>query len=100
MVKQSWMKKKQLLEHDFSIAGWALSILSEIRDDVRLNLDGDKWIDIEGVIAKLHVAPNPNSDFSNDKIVMIIDTFWKEFGGSRTKLESTGCVQEDFFYQQ
>ncbi len=40
MVKQSWMKRKQLLEHDFAVAGWALSILPEIRDDVRLNLDG------------------------------------------------------------
>ncbi len=44
MVKQSWMKRKQLLEHGFAIAGWALSILPEIREDVKSNLDGDKRI--------------------------------------------------------
>jgi len=85
MVKQSWMKRKQLLEHDFAIAGWALSILPEIRDDVRLNLDGDKRIAIERVIAKLHVAPNPNSKVANDEIDVIIDTFWKEFSDFQNK---------------
>ncbi len=85
MVKQSWMKRKQLLEHDFAIAGWSLSILPEIRDDVRLNLDGDKRIAIERVIAKLHVAPNPNSKVANDEIDVIIDTFWKEFSDFQNK---------------
>ncbi len=33
------MKRKQSLEHDFAVAGWALSILLEIRDDVKLNLE-------------------------------------------------------------
>ncbi len=27
MVKQSWIKRKELLEHDFTVTGWALSIL-------------------------------------------------------------------------
>ncbi len=85
MVKQSWMKRKQLLEHDFAIAGWALSILPKIREDVELNLDGDKRIAIERVIAKLHVAPNPNSKVANDEVVVIIDTFWKEFGDFQNK---------------
>ena len=30
MVKQSWMERKQLLEHDFAVADRALSILPEI----------------------------------------------------------------------
>ena len=85
MVKQSWMKRKQLLEHDFAIAGWALSILPEIREDVKLNLDGDKRIAIERVIAKLHVVPNPNSEVATDEVVVIIDTFWKEFGDFQNK---------------
>ncbi len=85
MVKQSWMKRKQLLEHDFAIAGWALSILPKIREDVELNLDGDKRIAIERVIAKLHVVPNPNSKVANDEVVVIIDTFWKEFGDFQNK---------------
>ncbi len=60
MIKQSWMKRKQLLEHDFAVTSWAISILPEIQYDIILNIDGDKRVAIEMVIAKLHVAPNPN----------------------------------------
>ncbi len=85
------MTRKQLLQHDFAVAGWASSILLEIRDDVRLNLDGDKRIAIERVIVKLHVAQNPNSKVVSDEIVVIIDTFWKEFGD--LKVSSPRCNQ-------
>jgi len=85
MAKQAWMKRKQLLDHDFAVTSWALSILPEIWDDVRLNLDGDKRMAIERVITKLHVAPNPKSNVANDKIDVIIDTFWKEFGHVQNK---------------
>ncbi len=67
------------------LAGWALSILPEIQDDVRLNLDSDKRMAMERVITKLHVAPNPNSNVANDEIDVIIDTFWKEFGHFQNK---------------
>ncbi len=87
MVKQSWMKRKQLLEHDFDVTGSVLSILLEIQDDARLNPDGDKRMAIRRVAAKLHVAPNPNSKVANSEIDVIIDTFWLEFGHFRTKLE-------------
>ncbi len=73
-MKQSQMKRNQLLEHDFAVTSLALSILLEIQDDVRMNLDGDKKMAIERVIAKLNVAPNPNSNIANDDIGVIIDT--------------------------
>ncbi len=63
----------------------ALSILPEIWDEVRLNLDGDKRMAIERVIAKLHMAPNPNSKVANDDIYNVNDTFWKEFGHFQIK---------------
>ena len=44
-----------------------------------------KRMSIERVIAKLHVAPNPNSKVANDEVVVIIDTFWKEFGDFQNK---------------
>ncbi len=75
MIKQSWMKRKQLPEHDFAVTCWVLSILPEIGDDVSLNLGGDKRMAIERVITKLHVDPNPNSKVANDDIELIIDTF-------------------------
>ncbi len=80
MIKQSWMKRKLLLENDFAITGLTRSILSGIHNDVRLNLDCEMKMAIERVIAKLHLAPNPNSKVANNKIDMIIDIFWKKFG--------------------
>ncbi len=64
VIKQSWIKRKQLFENDFALTSWAHSL--EIRDDVRLNLDGDKRMAIKRVIVKLHNAPNPNSKVVND----------------------------------
>ncbi len=71
---------EKLLEHDFAITGWAVSILPEIWDDFRLNLNGDMRMAIKRVIGKLDVTPNPNSKVANDEIDVIIDTFWKEAG--------------------
>ncbi len=85
MIKQSLMMRKRLLQHDYDITSWALSILPEIQDDVRLNLDGNKRMSMKRVIAKLHVASNPNSKVANGKINVIIDNFWKEFGHFQNK---------------
>ncbi len=75
MIKQSWIKRKQLLENDFAITGWALCILPEIWDGVRLNLDGDKRMANERVISKLHVTPS--SKVSSNDVDMTIGIFWK-----------------------
>ncbi len=96
VVKQSWMKRKHLLEHDFAVTSWALSILPEIQDDVRLNLDCDKRMAIERVTVKLHVAPNSNSKIVNDKIDVVIDTFWKEFGHFQNKTGVYGMCPGSF----
>ncbi len=84
MIKQSWKKRKQLLEYNFAFTNWALSIMPEIWDDVRLNLDSDKRMAIERVIAKLHVALNPNS-----KVAKNLDIF-------RMKQGSMVCTPADF----
>ncbi len=82
MIKQSWMKRKKLLEHDFAATAWALSILPDICKDVRLHLDGDKRLAIERVLAKLHVA---QILVANEEIDRIIDMFWKEFDNYQNK---------------
>ncbi len=70
------LKRTQLFEHDFAVTGWALSILPEIRDDIKLNLDGYKRMVIERVIAKRHVAPNPNSKVANDDLLIYSGKNW------------------------
>ncbi len=99
MIKQSLMTRKQLLEHDFSVTCWDLSILLDIQYGVRLNLDCDKRMTIERVIAKIHVTPNLNSKVANDEIDFIINIFWKEFGHFQNNLESMVCTQASFFSQ-
>ncbi len=47
-------------------------------------------MNIERVIAILHVAPNSNSKVASDKIDVIIDIFWKEFGIFRNKTGVNG----------
>ncbi len=51
---------------------------------------------IERVIAKLHMAPNPNSKVANDEIELIIDTFWKEFGHFQNKAGVYGLCSGRF----
>ncbi len=99
MIKQTWMKRKQILEHDFAVTSWARSTLLEIRDDVRVNLDGDKRMAIERVTAKLHVDPNPNPKVANNENDMIIHIFWKKLDIFTIKLESMNCAQAFFFSQ-
>ncbi len=93
------MKRKQLLEHDFAVTGWVLSILPEIGVDFKLKLDGDKRMVIERVIAKLHVAQKPNSKVSNDKIDIIIISSGKNLDIFRIKVVSMECTQAGFSSQ-
>ncbi len=68
------MKRKKFLEHDFSVIGWALSIMQRCQTTPY----GDRGMAIERVIMKLHEAPNPNSTVANGEIDMIIDIYWNE----------------------
>ncbi len=53
---------------------------------------------IESIIAKLHVAPNPNSKVVNNEIDKIIDIlFLKEFGHFQNKSGTYGLRQDMIF---
>jgi hypothetical protein len=60
-----WNKRKQRIEHEYSIAAWALCIIGSVWTDVRDQLIGEHRDAIEKVVAWLHVppCPNPNSTF-------------------------------------
>jgi hypothetical protein len=76
-----WNRRRKKIEHEYAIAGWALSIVSEVRIDVRERMRGEHRDAIECVIRRLHVAPcaNTHPDIASMSDAEIIDTFWNEF---------------------
>ena len=80
-MKNAWNKRKTRLEHDNAIAGWAMSIMPEIRTDVNERMTGEHRNAIERVVLRLHSKPCPNPtrgvDTWNDS--KIIDKFWDEY---------------------
>ena len=53
-MKNAWNKRKTRLEHDNAIAGWAMSIMPEIRTDVNERMTGEHRNAIERVVLRLH----------------------------------------------
>jgi len=41
-VKNVWRRRKEKLEHDYAITGWALSISPEVRTDINERLGGKR----------------------------------------------------------
>jgi hypothetical protein len=76
-----WNKRKQCIEHEYSIAAWVLCIMGSVRTDVRDQLTGEHHDAIEKVVTHLHVppCPNPNPTIQTMLPHEIIDTFWNEF---------------------
>ena len=80
-VTWHWNKRKQRIEHEYSIAAWALCVMASVRTDVRDQLTGEHRDTIEKVVTHLHVppCPNPNPTVHTMEPHEIIDTFWNEF---------------------
>ena len=76
-----WEKRRNKLEHDYSIAGWALSVMPAVRADVVERLLGIHRDAIERVIVKLHEPPCPNrsNEIKDKTIGDIKHMFWLEF---------------------
>ncbi len=95
MIQQSWSKRKHLLEHDFAITGWVLSLLPEIREDVAERMDGNARMAIKQVITKLHAPPNPNPKTSEEPLEIILVSFGRNLMISRIRLDPMDIVLED-----
>jgi hypothetical protein len=76
-----WNKRKQCIEHEYAISGWALCIIEDVQKDVLARLTGTHHDAIEKVVSQLHLPPCPNTNpaVSSMSLPEIIDTFWNEF---------------------
>jgi hypothetical protein len=76
-----WNKRKQRIEHEYAIAGWALCVMEDVQKDVQEQLMGTHHDAIDKVVSRLHMllCPNINPAVSSMSLPNIIDTFWNEF---------------------
>ena len=56
-----WNRRRKKIQHEYAIAGWALSIVGEVRIDAHERMRGEHRDAIERVVRRLHVAPCANS---------------------------------------
>jgi hypothetical protein len=72
-----WDKRKQRIEHEYSIAGWALCVMEDVQKDVAQQLTGMHRDAIEKVVIRLHGPPCPNTNPAVSSMSMpeIVDTF-------------------------
>ena len=80
-VLSHWDKRKVRLEHEYAITGWALSVMAEVREDVKQRMSGIHRDAIEKVVKRLHHPPCPNKNFpsASMNVSQIVDLFWDEF---------------------
>ena len=80
-VTWHWNKRRQRIEHEYSIAAWALCIMDPVQTDVRDRLTGEHCDVIGRVVTRLYLppCPNPNPIVRTMLPHKIIDTFWNEF---------------------
>ncbi len=79
MNLNAWHRCKSKLEHDCAIAGWALSVIPEMRDDIKKRMIGIHRDALERVVIKLQMAPlpNPNKKAESYSSKQLIHQFWK-----------------------
>jgi hypothetical protein len=80
-ILEHWNRRKTKVEHAYSITAWALCVMTEIREDVRVRMIGTHRDAIEEVVKRLHLPPclNKRVDLSAMTTADIVDTFWNEF---------------------
>ena len=81
MLTMSWNSRKVKLDHDYSIIGWALSVMPEVYKDARERLTEEHRDKIERAVRKLFTYPYQNKfpDLQGMSKDEIVDLFWDEF---------------------
>ena len=78
-AKMTWLWGQTLakLDHDYSVAGFALSVNPKVWEysSAEDRLDGEVRDAIERIVRKLHVMPNPNSKVRGMDEEEIVDLF-------------------------
>ena len=89
-----WEQRKEKVEHDYYIAGWALSAMPVVQDNVVKRMTGVHRDAIERVFKKLHKTPctKKSKETEGKNIGDILHMFWLEFKDFQHK---TGPFDEE-----
>ena len=76
-----WERRKEKVEHDYSISGLALSVMPAVLDDFVELITGVQYDAIKRVITKLHEPPCPNerNEIQVKTIGDIVHMLWLEY---------------------
>ena len=74
-----WEKQKLHIEHEYTITGWALCVMSDVTKDVAERMKDKHRDAIELVVCQLHLLPKPNLETSSLSVADLLDTFWNKF---------------------
>ena len=76
-----WENRKCKLDHDYSITGWVLCVMPEVRADVENRMDGVHRDAVEQVVERLYLPLCPNKRVNTDVTTPadIVDLFWAEY---------------------
>ena len=74
-----WNSRKVKMVSDFCIAGWLLSPLEEVMEDVRTNRTGSHTDSMDRIIKKMYYSCN------DDELGTIMDKFWTEWDEFHTR---------------
>jgi hypothetical protein len=93
-VGEIWLKRRERLVTDFSIAGWLLSPIPEVYDDSSSNQTGEHRTAVDRLLKKLM-----GSDFADDsdELARVMNTFWEEFEQFKSK---TGPFERAYIWNQ
>ena len=82
-----WEKRKVKLEHEYVMAGFALSVSPDVWEHAsRPGVLGPKLrTALEKVVRKLHKESNPNLEALDMSEAQIVDKFWSEFNEFRAR---------------
>jgi hypothetical protein len=89
----NWCKCKTKIEHAYALMAWALCMMEDVCEDVRLRLKDAECDAIEEVVKRLHLPPCPKKcvDLSKTSSAEIVVPFWNEF-------KAFQCCMEPFHH--
>ena len=81
-VLANWNRRRENLISDYSIAGWLLCAIPDVREDAKSNQTGEHRNAMECLLKKLYMH---EMEPSSEEVAEMLDTFWTEYEYFETK---------------
>jgi len=92
-----WNHRRSKLVHSYSIAGWMLSLTSDILNDAKANQTFDDKRKVEDLLIKIM---KHEAEMLGDDVSKMLDTFWTEHNNFHAKKNVHGGTREYIWNSQ